>query len=68
MSNLLKVLVSELRTIDGSKGSAIALTKAITKQSGQPARQVENNLYKKVMLKYLIMRVRSKISYEAFVQ
>lgn len=66
--DLLKLLIFELNTIDGQRDSADQLKKAISKErmKGSSLKAIENELFRKVILKYTIMRVRSKISYQAF--
>ena len=38
----------------------------MVKDSKMSALEAENEIFRKVMLKYTVMKVRSKISYEAF--
>ena len=69
MTNLLKILVFSLQTIDGKKDSALPITKAIEKENEDNFAQqasLRTQLFRKVMLKYNILRVRSKISFECF--
>ena len=69
MTNLLKILVFHLHTIDGKKDSAVPITNAIEKENEDNfARQahLRTQLFRKVILKYMVLRVRSKISFECF--
>lgn len=68
MKDVLKILVWELETIDGKRGTAKKLKELIKKERRLSVRAVENEVYRKIMLKYTIMKVRSKISYEAFIR
>ena len=85
MSDMLKLLISCLNTIDGTKDSAkgikeVLYTKRfneIKKQIQKPIEdwrkkqamnQVDHELMRKVYLKFLLIGVRSKISYESFIK
>lgn len=86
MNMLLKFLITKMRTLDGTRGSANKILDLMQKEgeadfmskSGkkfvsesvrhQIKQSCEHKVFRKVYLKYLIMRVRSKISYSAFVQ
>lgn len=66
MMDLLKVLVYEMNTVDGKRGSAKPILELLEQERQKPCSQLQSDLYRKVMLKYLVLRVRAKISYEAF--
>ena len=85
MSDMIKLLISSLNTIDGTKGSAEGIKQAlykkrfadIRKQINKPIEdwrkkqamnQVDHELMRKVYLKFLLIRVRSKIGYESFIK
>ena len=86
MNNLLKFLIVNLRTLDGSKGTANAFLEKANKKSikeylkrtkrdhiSESARlaivaENEHKIFRKVYMKYLIMRVRAKISFTALMK
>jgi hypothetical protein len=83
MNNFLKFLIRNLRTLDGSRGTADALLSKMDKQSFQEYKEKhqratmsesqrlritlmnEHNVFRRVYIKYVIMRVRAKISFIA---
>lgn len=83
MQVLLRFIVYRIKSIDGNRGTAIAVLEALNNRSqkeflSRPGRHFmskqrehqikstnEFRVYSKVMLKYSIMRVRSKLSYYA---
>ena len=83
MNYLLKFLISNLRTLDGEKGSANKLLDLMNETSMEDykvkhKRDVisesvrlriihinEHKVFRKTFMKYLIMRVRAKISFMA---
>ena len=58
MSDLLTLLVFSIKTIDGDKGTAIPY---LFNSSWEKT----NKIYRKVLLKYKIMKWRAKISFIA---
>ena len=68
MNYFLRYLITSLRTIDGIRGSADGILKVLKKQSKEKYELIEQKLYRKIYKKYIIMRVRSKISYEALLK
>lgn len=84
MANLIKLLCSELNTIDGSRNSAIGVKKALLKQKIQDyekqlkkkqteewrlklfEHEVSHEVMRKVSLKYSLIKMRSKLSFECF--
>ena len=83
MDYLLNMLIHQLRTLDGRKGSAEKILQALNQESfkehmnktGKPFisdamrhhinLKNEHKIFRKVYIKYLIIRVRSKISFMA---
>ena len=59
MLNLLFVLINALDTVDGSKDSAVRLYRFD---------QDREAILQKCLMKYKILKIRMKISYEAFMQ
>ena len=59
MLNLLFVLINALDTVDGSKDSAVRLYRF---------KQDKEAILNKCLMKYKILKIRMKISYEAFMQ
>jgi hypothetical protein len=87
MSMFIKLLVYRMRTLDGNKGSAEGILKAMNKQemknflksrkdikSVPESRQHqimamnEFKVFKKVCMKYTVMKIRSKISFIAMME
>ena len=83
---LMKYLIYQLHTVDGSRGTAKPVLEAMLKQSTATYRQEygarrltmsrreqlyqqnEYRLYHKILLKYRIMAVRSKIAFMAMMK
>ena len=75
MDLLLMFLIYNMQTIDGQKDSAVALLAAMQKEAVKHSKSTSKSmvkaintycvhkLYRKVLMKYKIMRVRAKISY-----
>ena len=68
MNYFLRYLVTNLRTIDGIKGSAEGILKVLKKQSKEKPAIIEQKLFRKIYKKYLLMKVRNKISYMALLK
>lgn len=82
MEFFVRFLIYRLKTVDGVRGSALKLIDALNLQAQQRKKvkqlthrqllqlthENEHFLFKKVYFKYMLMRVRAKISYMAFVK
>ena len=76
MDDLLSVIVNAMNTVDGSKGTADAIAQQILKlknrgvdhDCGQTTltQNEQDEIYRSVLMKYKILRIRCKISYLAF--
>ena len=70
MERLLKYLIWNTKTIDGCKNSAVKILNKMQKQSTKSttdaAIQNEHLLFSKVYRKYVVMKVRAKISFMAW--
>ena len=76
MDDLLSVIVNAMNTVDGNKGTADAIAQQILKlknrgahSSSGPTALTQNEqdeIYRSVLMKYKILRIRCKISYLAF--
>ena len=71
MDSFLLYLINHLKTLDGKKDSALKLLDNLKSQApyGQKksyALMYRKIVYNKVLMKFKIMRIRSKISYIAF--
>jgi hypothetical protein len=63
---LIKFLIFKLRTLNGQKDSADKLLTLLNQNKSQrEAEQNEQALFNKVYIKYVIMKIRHKISYHA---
>ena len=69
MDNLIKFLIYNLDTLNGLRGSSIKLQNTLMKESktNQMSR-IKNQIMMKVHKKYMILRIRYKISFIAFVK
>lgn len=80
MKNFLKLLISKLNTIDGTRNTANNIKNNLYKEMVKDKRafdvwskakirqQVERQIVGITYRKYLILKIRQKISYEAFIQ
>ena len=80
MKNFLKLLISKLNTIDGTRNTANYIKNNLYKEMVKDKRafdvwskakirqQVERQIVGITYRKYLILKIRQKISYEAFIQ
>ena len=74
MMNFLKLLIYEIRTVDGNINSADKICNALYKQAFSESKNkdpkikkiIDSQIMKKTALKYKIIRIRIKISYYAF--
>jgi hypothetical protein len=64
MDYFLKYLIHNLSTIDGCRDSANGILKVLDMQNGNPNKN-RHEVFRKIYVKYLIMRVRAKISFMA---
>ena len=68
MLKFLMILIDCLDTIDGNRGTRTAVTEALLRQNkSSDAEKINHNLMRKTLLKYKIIKLRSKISYISFI-
>jgi hypothetical protein len=66
MDEVLSVLLHNMDSLDGNKGSSLPVQKFMSTKKGADMEQVKHVLVKKTLFKFKVLRIRMKISFMAF--
>lgn len=67
MDNLIKFIIYHIDTMNGHRGTSLKLQSFLMREQKTSLSRIKNQLMIKMFKKYIILRIRYKISYSAFI-